>query len=65
MHPTVLVRGYTKALEDAVKVAENMSFDIDINDRSQLLQVCQSSMLVWSTLGWCVCVGGGGVTHST
>eukprot|EP00878_Enallax_costatus_P001876 GHUV01002035.1.p1 GENE.GHUV01002035.1~~GHUV01002035.1.p1 ORF type:complete len:559 (+),score=140.91 GHUV01002035.1:215-1891(+) len=42
MHPTVLVRGYTRALEDAIKVAESMSFDIDVNDRAQLLQVVQS-----------------------
>lgn len=42
MHPTVLVRGYSRALEDAVKVAEGMSFEIDANDRQALLQVVQS-----------------------
>ncbi|WIA44269.1 hypothetical protein OEZ86_007080 [Tetradesmus obliquus] len=42
MHPTVLVRGYTRALEDAIKVAESMSFSIDTNDRSAMLQVVQS-----------------------
>ena len=42
LHPTVIVRGYTRALEAAVKVAEGLSFEIDTKDRSQMLSVVQS-----------------------
>lgn len=42
LHPTVLVRGYTRALEDALSIARGMSFPIDTNDRSQMLNVVSS-----------------------
>eukprot|EP00877_Chromochloris_zofingiensis_P011116 jgi/Chrzof1/6258/Cz17g17210.t1 len=42
LHPTVIVRGYARALEDAVKVVEKMSFPIDVNDRDAMLKVVQS-----------------------
>eukprot|EP00879_Flechtneria_rotunda_P011888 GHRR01012417.1.p1 GENE.GHRR01012417.1~~GHRR01012417.1.p1 ORF type:complete len:497 (+),score=138.29 GHRR01012417.1:206-1696(+) len=42
LHPTVLVRGYMRALEDAIKTSQDLSFSIDTNDRSAMLQVVQS-----------------------
>ncbi|KAI8473864.1 MAG: chaperonin complex component [Monoraphidium minutum] len=42
LHPTVLVRGYTRALEDALAVARRMAFPIDTADRGQMLNVVQS-----------------------
>jgi T-complex protein 1 subunit gamma len=42
LHPTVIVRGYSKALEDAIKVVDKMSFAIDTSDRQQMLNVVNS-----------------------
>lgn len=42
IHPTVLCKGYARALEDACKIVEKMSFPIDINDRAQMLNVVNS-----------------------
>mmetsp|Transcript_37015 Transcript_37015/g.82276 ORF Transcript_37015/g.82276 Transcript_37015/m.82276 type:complete len:556 (-) Transcript_37015:500-2167(-) len=42
LHPTVIVKAYAKALEDAVKIVDEMSFPIDINDRQQMLNVVNS-----------------------
>ena len=42
LHPTVIVRGYARALEDAVKIVEGMAFPIDINNREQMLNVVNS-----------------------
>ncbi len=42
LHPTVICKGYAKALEDAIKIVEGMSFPIDITDRAQMLKVVNS-----------------------
>ena len=42
LHPTMIVRGFTRALEDAIKIVNSMSFPIDINDRAQMLNVVNS-----------------------
>ena len=42
VHPTVIVRGYVKALEDAIKIVDDLSFPIDVNDRSQMLKIVNS-----------------------
>jgi len=42
-HPTVIVRGYNLALQDAIKYCEEIATTIDINNREQLynmVQVC-------------------------
>lgn len=44
LHPTVIVRGYTKALEDAVKIVDSLAFDVDIFDRSQMMKVVESCL---------------------
>lgn len=33
IHPTVVVRGYTKALHDAIDILDEIAFPIDVNDR--------------------------------
>ena len=42
LHPTVIIRGYVKALEDALKVVDELAFPIDINDREQMLKIIAS-----------------------
>eukprot|EP00959_Pyramimonas_sp_CCMP1952_P116812 2441588-Pyramimonas_sp.AAC.3 len=37
VHPTVVVRGYMKALQDAIKVLDEIAFPIDVNDSKCLL----------------------------
>ena len=42
VHPTVIVRGYVKALEDAIKIVDDLSFPIDTNDKAQMLKIVNS-----------------------
>lgn len=42
LHPTVIIRGYIKALEDALKIIDGIAFPIDINDRQQMLNIMNS-----------------------
>ncbi|DBA86859.1 TPA: T-complex protein 1 subunit gamma [Trebouxia sp. C0005] len=42
VHPTVIVRGYVRALEDAVKIVDELSFPIDTNDKAQMLKILNS-----------------------
>eukprot|EP00798_Chlamydomonas_sp_ICE-L_P016607 gene16607-22849_t len=42
LHPTVIVRGFTRALEDAIKVVEGMSFPIDTSNREEMMNVVNS-----------------------
>ena len=42
LHPTVIIRGYVRALEDAVKIVDELAFPIDINDRGQMLKIIAS-----------------------
>ena len=42
MHPTVIVRGYVKALEDAIKMIDDLSFPVDVHDRDQMLKLVNS-----------------------
>lgn len=42
IHPTVLVRAYTRVLEDAVKIIDKMAFSIDVSNREQMLNVVNS-----------------------
>lgn len=41
-HPTVICRAYTKALEDAVAALKDIAFDIDVTDRSMMLNIVRS-----------------------
>jgi len=41
-HPTVIVKGYMKALDDAVKIVDDIAFPIEVNNREQMLKLVQS-----------------------
>jgi len=42
VHPTVIVRGYVRALEDAIKIVDELSFPIDTNAKAQMLKIVNS-----------------------
>jgi hypothetical protein len=42
LHPTVIIRGYVRALEDALQIVDGLAFPIDTNDRSQMLKIIAS-----------------------
>ncbi|PSC73318.1 T-complex 1 subunit gamma [Micractinium conductrix] len=42
LHPTTIIRGYVRALEDAVKIIDEVAFPIDTNDRKQMLNIVNS-----------------------
>lgn len=42
LHPTVIIRGYVKALEDAIEVIDKLAFRIDTNDKEQMMKIVNS-----------------------
>ncbi|KAG2485569.1 hypothetical protein HYH03_015733 [Edaphochlamys debaryana] len=42
IHPTVIVRGFARALEDAIKVIDQLAFPIETDNREQMLNVVNS-----------------------
>ena len=42
IHPTVIVRGFARALEDAIKVIDKLAFPIDTENRDQMMNVVNS-----------------------
>jgi thermosome len=44
IHPTVIVRGYRKAVDEAVKVLGKLAIKVDLNDRETLKKVSLTSM---------------------
>ena len=42
IHPTVIIRGYMRALEDATRIIDSLSFPVDVNDRSQMSKIVNS-----------------------
>jgi len=42
LHPTVIIRGYKQALEDALSIVDSMSFPINTNDDSEMLKIINS-----------------------
>ena len=42
IHPTVIVRAYMKALDAAVKIIDELSFPVDVDDREQLMNIINS-----------------------
>ena len=42
LHPTVIVRGFMRALEDAVQIVDQLAFPIDTEDREQMLKIVNS-----------------------
>ncbi|KAK9862284.1 hypothetical protein WJX84_000700 [Apatococcus fuscideae] len=44
LHPTVICRGYVKALEEAVKLLDGLAFKIDIEKREEMLKIINSTI---------------------
>jgi len=42
IHPTVIARGYFRALDDVVKAIDKLSFPVDVEDRTQMLNIVQT-----------------------
>lgn len=42
IHPTVIVRGYVKALEEALRVVEEVSFPVDVDNREEMQKIVNS-----------------------
>ncbi|GFR44593.1 hypothetical protein Agub_g5871, partial [Astrephomene gubernaculifera] len=42
IHPTVIVRGFARALEDSIKIIDQLAFPIDTDNREQMLNVVNS-----------------------
>lgn len=42
IHPTVIIRGYLRALEDAIDIVDNISFKLDVNNREELIKTVSS-----------------------
>lgn len=44
LHPTVIVQGYSKALQVALDICESMALKVDVNDRDRMMALVQSSI---------------------
>ena len=42
LHPTVIIRGYVRALDAAIKVIDQLAFDIEVADTTQMLKIISS-----------------------
>lgn len=44
LHPTVIIKGFTMALEDALQAVEDIAFPIDMKNSKDVLNVVQSCL---------------------
>jgi len=44
LHPTVIVQGYNRALQEALEVLERQALVVDVNDRALMTKLVQSSI---------------------
>ena len=44
IHPSVVVNGYYKALEDALKIAETLAMPVDINNQAEVQDIVKSCL---------------------
>lgn len=42
VHPTMIIRGYTKALADAKTILDSLAFPVDVEDREQMSKIVNS-----------------------
>ncbi len=42
LHPTVIIRGYVRALEDAISIIDSLAFNIDTNKKEEMLKIVSS-----------------------
>eukprot|EP01098_Paradermamoeba_levis_P011367 TRINITY_DN485_c0_g1_i3.p1 TRINITY_DN485_c0_g1~~TRINITY_DN485_c0_g1_i3.p1 ORF type:complete len:281 (+),score=108.04 TRINITY_DN485_c0_g1_i3:52-843(+) len=44
VHPTVLIAGFTRALDDALEYMNKLAFKVDLNNREEMLNLVKSSL---------------------
>jgi len=44
IHPTVIIAAFNRALEDALKVMDQIATKVNVNDRKEMLEVVRSSL---------------------
>jgi T-complex protein 1 subunit gamma len=44
LHPTVIVQGYNRALQEALEICERMALKVDIQDKERMMKLVQSSI---------------------
>jgi len=44
LHPTVIVQGYNRALQEALKICERQALTVDVHDRDRMAKLVQSSI---------------------
>ena len=44
LHPTVIVQGYNRALQEALEILERQALHVDVRDRELMMQLVQSSI---------------------
>lgn len=44
LHPTVIVQGYNRALQEALEICERMALKVDIHDKERMMKLVQSSI---------------------
>eukprot|EP00979_Chaetoceros_neogracilis_P015709 scaffold6415_cov233-Chaetoceros_neogracile.AAC.3 len=44
IHPTVIVQGYNRALQEALLICEKLSMKVDIDDKDRMMKLVQSSI---------------------
>lgn len=52
LHPTQIVGGYLRALEDALEILENVSIKLDVNDTEELVRVLDSCLTTKFSSRW-------------
>eukprot|EP01056_Protomagalhaensia_sp_Gyna25_P001085 Protomagalhaensia_sp_Gyna_25__1084@NODE_1527_length_1761_cov_57_218931_g1239_i0_p1_GENE_NODE_1527_length_1761_cov_57_218931_g1239_i0NODE_1527_length_1761_cov_57_218931_g1239_i0_p1_ORF_typecomplete_len559_score135_27Cpn60_TCP1/PF00118_24/1_4e174_NODE_1527_length_1761_cov_57_218931_g1239_i01751677 len=52
LHPTIIVKGYNKALEDALNVLDSICVKLDLENEDQLLEVIAASMSTKFSASW-------------
>jgi T-complex protein 1 subunit gamma len=44
IHPIVIIQGFNRALEDAVRVLDEISVPVDVNDESAMINLIKSTI---------------------
>jgi T-complex protein 1 subunit gamma len=52
MHPTVIVRGYSRALEAANEIADKLAIKVDINDKQQMREIIRACIGTIVAIYW-------------
>ena len=52
IHPVVIIRAYKRALEDSLKILENISRKVDVENESEMLHLIKSSIGTKFSQNW-------------